>query len=51
MYERGNIAELVPKLDANGVDLLCKLLEYVPEKRISAEKALLHPYFDGMRPE
>ncbi|TPX77597.1 hypothetical protein CcCBS67573_g01119 [Chytriomyces confervae] len=51
MYERGNVAELVPKLDANGVDLLCKLLEYVPEKRISAEKALLHPYFDGMRPE
>ncbi|KAI8620163.1 protein serine/threonine kinase [Chytriomyces sp. MP71] len=51
IYERGNIAELVPKLDANGVDLLCKLLEYVPEKRISAEKALLHPYFDGMRME
>ncbi|KAJ3024424.1 UNVERIFIED_CONTAM: cyclin-dependent kinase 5 [Siphonaria sp. JEL0065] len=51
IYEKGNIAEMVPKLDAQGVDLLCKLLEYVPEKRISAEAALQHPYFDGFRSE
>ncbi|KAJ3292299.1 Pkinase-domain-containing protein [Rhizoclosmatium globosum] len=51
IYERGNIADMVPKLDAQGIDLLCKLLEYIPEKRISAEAALQHPYFDGFRQE
>ncbi|KAJ3075835.1 cyclin-dependent kinase 5 [Podochytrium sp. JEL0797] len=49
IYEKGNIAEMVPKLDAQGIDLLCKMLEYVPEKRISAEAAMQHPYFDGFR--
>ncbi|KAJ3415276.1 cyclin-dependent serine/threonine protein kinase [Chytridiales sp. JEL 0842] len=49
VYERGSLGEVVPKLDENGLDLLSKLIEYLPEKRISAEKALLHPYFDGTR--
>jgi hypothetical protein len=31
---------LFPKLDAKGIDLLCQLLQYQPEKRISAEAAL-----------
>ncbi|KAI9341886.1 protein serine/threonine kinase [Obelidium mucronatum] len=51
IYEKGNIAEMVPKLDHHGIDLLLKLLEYVPEKRISAEAALQHPYFEGFRSE
>ncbi|KAJ3200764.1 cyclin-dependent kinase 5 [Entophlyctis luteolus] len=51
LYDKANLAELLPRLDANGIDLLGKLLEYVPERRISAEAALQHPYFDGYRQE
>lgn len=32
----------------NFVDLLLKLLEYVPEKRITAADALKHPFFANM---
>lgn len=38
----GNIMEC---LDADGLDLLQKMLVYEPGKRISAKQALLHPYF------
>ncbi len=37
------------KLDENGVDLLQKLLTYEPGQRISAKRALLHPYFDDLK--
>jgi enoyl-[acyl-carrier protein] reductase II len=40
--------ELVPRLDANGIDLLKKLLCYDPEKRISAADALEHPFFKDL---
>ncbi|KAG0002170.1 cyclin-dependent serine/threonine protein kinase [Modicella reniformis] len=39
---------LVPKLDADGIDLLNRLLTYDPDKRISAEEALAHPYFEEL---
>ena len=32
-------------LSNNGMDLLLRLLEFDPVKRISAEEALDHPYF------
>jgi serine/threonine protein kinase len=32
-------------LDRNGVDLMMRLLEFDPEKRITASEALLHPWF------
>jgi cell division cycle 2-like len=39
-------------LDKNGHELLRKLLELDPEKRIDAEHALQHAYFtDGVRPQ
>jgi serine/threonine protein kinase len=35
-------------LDANGLDLLSKMVVYDPCKRISAKAALNHPYFDDL---
>ena len=40
-----NFKELCPKLNNDGLDLLQKLLEFDPEKRISAADALEHPFF------
>ena len=33
-----------------GVDLLSRMLEYDPNKRITAEQALLHPFFTTVEP-
>eukprot|EP00892_Ulva_mutabilis_P005149 jgi/Ulvmu1/3005/UM015_0045.1 len=35
-------------LDASGVDLLLQLLHYDPDRRISARRALQHPWFDDL---
>lgn len=35
----------VEGLDADGIDLLSRMLHYDPSKRISAAEALAHPYF------
>ncbi|KAJ3009955.1 cyclin-dependent kinase 5 [Thoreauomyces humboldtii] len=48
VYSRTSLDTFSNKLDANGIDLLSKLIEFQPEKRISAEKALQHPYFHGI---
>ena len=45
---RGGLGALVPTLDSNGVDLLQKMLRYAPEKRVTAEQALEHPFFHDM---
>ncbi|KAK1313103.1 Cyclin-dependent kinase B2-2 [Acorus calamus] len=39
---------VVPHLDADGLDLLSKMLQYEPSNRISAKKAMDHPFFDGL---
>ncbi|KAF9418228.1 cyclin-dependent serine/threonine protein kinase, partial [Entomortierella beljakovae] len=49
VYSPIHLENLVPKLDGAGVDLLSRLLTYIPEKRISAEVAITHPYFDELR--
>ncbi|KAG6472598.1 cyclin-dependent kinase B2-1-like [Zingiber officinale] len=43
-----DISSAVPGLDPNGLDLLSKMLKYEPSKRISAKKAMEHPYFDDV---
>lgn len=44
-YRNQESGEIVKCLDAQGLDLLQKMLVYEPGKRISAKQALLHPYF------
>lgn len=41
------LTRVVPELDADGVDLLTRMLIYDPSKRITAKEALRHPYFDS----
>ncbi|MFQ6653153.1 hypothetical protein Gotur_024698 [Gossypium turneri] len=40
-----SLASAVPNLDSDGLHLLSEMLQYDPSKRISAKKAMEHPYF------
>ena len=50
-YERVDLKQEFKKVSDrdNFIDLLTKMLHYIPEKRITAKEALLHPYFQGMK--
>jgi cyclin-dependent kinase len=48
IYKPMNLKEFLPNLDDNGMDLLKKLLEYDPDKRISAADAVEHPFFKDL---
>jgi len=41
--------KLVRKLDPVGIDLLTRMLQYDPNKRLSAEQAMKHPFFHDLR--
>lgn len=45
VYEPQPWSFIVPNLDAQGVDLLSKMLRYDPAQRISARQAMEHLYF------
>ncbi|GLJ38299.1 hypothetical protein SUGI_0779700 [Cryptomeria japonica] len=47
-WKQQDLSLAVPDLEPNGVDLLSKMLIYEPSKRISAKKAMQHPYFDDL---
>jgi cyclin-dependent kinase len=49
-YPEKNFKELFTNLDSEGIDLLQKFLNLEPDKRISAEEALKHPFFDDLMP-
>lgn len=42
------LRDLVPNLEPMGIDLLERMLQYEPSKRISAKAALNHPYFNDL---
>ncbi|AES61074.1 putative protein-serine/threonine kinase CMGC-CDK-Pl family [Medicago truncatula] len=43
-----SLSKAVPGLEETGVDLLSQMLQYEPSKRLSAKKAMEHPYFDDL---
>ena len=44
-WTRQDLAIFNPQLDADGLDLLSKLMIYKPDERLTARAALLHPFF------
>mmetsp|Transcript_20006 Transcript_20006/g.22878 ORF Transcript_20006/g.22878 Transcript_20006/m.22878 type:complete len:297 (-) Transcript_20006:95-985(-) len=46
----GGLQSLVPSLDAKGLDLLFRMLQYDPARRITAQDALEHEFFQDMLP-
>ncbi len=51
VYHPKNLKEILPTLSDDGIDLLKKLLELDPEKRIMAADALQHPFFKDLDEE
>ena len=43
-----NLADKVPSMEASGVDMLAKMLMYLPSDRISTREAIKHPYFNSL---
>lgn len=48
IYPSKSFEQLVPRLDRVGLDLLASMLVYDPSNRVTATKALSHPYFDDL---
>ena len=49
VYKAQPWKQICPSLDDLGLDLLSKMLQFDPAKRVSAEQALAHPYFADLK--
>ncbi|KAF9346849.1 Cyclin-dependent kinase 2, partial [Mortierella sp. NVP85] len=49
IWKPQTLESVVPHLDAYGLDLLSQMIEYDPTQRISAKRALQHPFFDDLK--
>jgi len=49
VYPAQKLSSVVPGLDEDGYDLLSKMLQYDPNQRVTAAKALSHPYFTNSK--
>ncbi|CAO0796850.1 Cdk-PSTAIRE [Mucor lusitanicus] len=49
VYPPQHISQFLPNIDASGLDLLNRMLQYQPQMRISAKDALNHTYFNDIR--
>ena len=47
--EKINLQDLYPGTESGGIALLHRMLEFNPNKRISAVEAIADPYFDDIR--
>lgn len=47
VMEGSGLHSVLPRLAAEGMDLLMTMLEYPPDSRVSAEQAMRHSYFDS----
>jgi serine/threonine protein kinase len=42
--QKKTLEDLVPNVSKEAMDLLRKLLQFNPDKRLTADEALMHPY-------
>jgi len=49
IYPPQNLKKIVKKLDTTGLELLSRMLQFDPSKRISAEMAMKHPFFKDLK--